>query len=143
MVLMSVNLWAVLAAAVVAMVIGFLWYSPILFAKPWMAAMGYDPEDKTRIAEMQKNAGPIYGIAFLCSLLSAFVLGKITFHLLISTPLYGMKVGLAVWAGFVATVQLTDMLFGKRPLKLFLINTGYQLATYLAMGAIMGKWAGH
>jgi len=140
MILMSVNLWAVLASAVAAMVIGFVWYSPLLFAKPWMVAMGYDPEDKARIAEMQKKATPLYAISFLCSLLSAFVLGKIIFHLLISTSLYGMKAGVAVWAGFVLTVQLTDKLFANRPTKLFLINTGYQLACYLAMGAIMGKY---
>jgi hypothetical protein len=53
-----------------------------------------------------------------------------------------MKVGFAVWAAFVATVQLTDTLFGKRPFKLFLINTGYQLACYLVMGAILGQWVG-
>jgi hypothetical protein len=40
------------------------------------------------------------------------------------------------------TVQLTDKLFGNRPIKLFLINTGYQLVSYVVMGAILGKWAG-
>jgi Protein of unknown function (DUF1761) len=142
MLLMSVNLWAVLGAAAATMVIGFLWYSPFLFAKPWMLAMGYDPEDKVRIAQMQKTAGPKYGISFLASVLSAFVLGKIIFHLAISSALYGMKVGFAVWLGFVMTVQLTDKLFGDRPLNLFLINTGYQLVCYLAMGAILGQWVG-
>lgn len=142
MLLMCVNLLAVLSAGVACMVIGFLWYSPFLFAKPWMIAMGYDPEDKARIAEMQKKAGPLYGISFLVTLLSAFVLGKIIFHLAIATSLYGMKAGLAVWAGFVMTVQLTDKLFGNRPWELFFINTGYQLVCYLVMGAILGKWVG-
>ena len=142
MLLMCVNLWAVLGAAVATMVIGFLWYSPLLFAKPWMVAMGYDPQDKAKIAEMQKSAGPLYGISFLASLLAALVLGKIIYNLTIDTALYGMKVGFAVWLGFVMTVQLTDKLFGKRPMKLFLINTGYQLVCYLAMGAILGKWVG-
>jgi hypothetical protein len=142
MILMCVNTWAVLGSAVACMVIGFLWYSPFLFAKPWMIAMGYDPADKSRIAEMQKSAGPKYGISFLTSLLSAFVLGKIIYHLAISTSLYGMKVGFAVWAAFVMTVQLTDKLFSNRPLNLFLINTGYQLVCYLAMGAILGRFVG-
>ena len=142
MLLMCVNLWAVLGSAAATMVIGFLWYSPFLFAKPWMLAMGYDPADKAKVAEMQKSAGPKYGISFLASLLSAFVLGKIIYNLAISTALYGMKVGFAVWLAFVMTVQLTDKLFTNRPLKLFLINTGYQLACYLAMGAILGKWVG-
>ena len=142
MILMCVNTWAVLGAAVACMVIGFLWYSPFLFAKPWMVAMGYGPADKARITSMQKSAGPKYGVSFLASLLSAFVLGKIIYHLAITTPLYGMKVGFAVWAAFVMTVQLTDKLFGDRPLNLFLINTGYQLVCYLAMGAILGQWVG-
>ena len=142
MLLMCVNLWAVLGSAVATMVIGFLWYSPFLFAKPWMEAMGYDPADKARVAEMQKSAGPKYGMSFLASILSAFILGKIIYHLAISSVLYGMKAGFAVWLAFVMTVQLTDKLFTNRPMKLFLINTGYQLACYLAMGAILGKWVG-
>jgi hypothetical protein len=138
---MGVKLWAVALAGAATMVIGFLWYSPLLFARPWMVAMGYDPDDKTRIAEMQKSAGPMYGISLLASLLSAFVLAKILVGLTIYSALYGMKIGLAVWLAFVATVQLTDKMFGQRPMKLFLINTGYQLVCYLVMGAILGKWA--
>jgi len=142
MLFMYVNVWAVVAAAVASMVIGFLWYSPLLFAKPWMIAMGYDPEDKARIAAMQKSAGPKYLASFLASLLGAFALAKIVFHLSITTSYYGMKVAFAIWVGFVMTVQLTDKLFGDRPWNLFLINTGYQLASCLAMGAILGRWAG-
>ena len=56
-------------AAVATMMLGFLWYSPFLFAKPWMIAMGCDPEDKARLAEMQKSASSMYDIAFLASLL--------------------------------------------------------------------------
>ena len=39
--------------------------------------MGYDPNDKAKIAEMQKSAGPSYGMSLIASILSAFVLGKI------------------------------------------------------------------
>jgi hypothetical protein len=91
---------------------------------------------------MQKKAGPLYGISFLASLLTAFILGKIIYNVTIDTAFYGMKIGFAAWLGFVMTVQLTDTLFGKRPLKLFLINTGYQQVCYLVMGAILGKWVG-
>jgi Protein of unknown function (DUF1761) len=141
MLFMHVNVLAVLAAAVASMVIGFLWYSPLLFAKPWMLAMGYDPEDKARIAAMQKSGGPKYLVSFLASLLGALVLGKIIFHVVVWTSYQGMKVGFAIWLGFVMTVQLTDKLFADRPWSLFLINTGYQLASCLAMGAILGRWA--
>jgi len=37
-------------------------------------------------------------------------------------------------------VQLTNALFSKQPVKLYAINTGYQLVCYLVMGAILGAW---
>jgi uncharacterized protein DUF1761 len=138
--LMGINLWSVLVAAVATMILGFLWYSPFLFARPWTVLMGYDPNDKAKIEEMQKGAGRIYGIAFVASLVSAFVLAKIIDVTTVNSALYGMKVGFAMWLGFVTTVQLTGVLFAKQPVKLYLINSGYQLVCYLAMGAILAVW---
>jgi hypothetical protein len=91
---------------------------------------------------MQKSAGPKYFVSFVASLLGAFALAKIVVHMSIATSYHGMKVAFAVWVGFVMTVQLADKLFGDRPWNLFLINTGYQLASLLARGAILGRWAG-
>ena len=137
---MGVNLLSVLVAAIATMILGFLWYSPILFAKPWTVAMGYDLNDKAKMDEMRKGAGKLYGITFVASLLSAFVLAKIIDVTTVNSALYGMKIGFAVWLGFVTTVQLTSTLFKKRPIKLYWIDTGYQLVCYLAMGAILAKW---
>jgi hypothetical protein len=136
----GINFWAVLVSAVATVVIGFLWYSPILFATPWMVLMGFDPNDKAKLAEMQKGAGKIYGPSFVASLVSAVVLAKIIDIATVVTIPYGMKIGFAVWLGFVTTVQLTGALFGKQPTKLYLINTGYQLVCYLVMGAILAVW---
>jgi Protein of unknown function (DUF1761) len=73
---MGVNLWAVLVSALATMVIGFVWYSPLLFARRWMVLMGHDPDDKAKIAEMQKSAGPSYMLSLVASVVSAAVLGK-------------------------------------------------------------------
>jgi len=139
-VFIGINFWSVLVAAVATMILGFLWYSPILFANPWMRLMGIDPNDKAKLAEMQKSAGMLYGLSFVASIASALVLAKIIVLTSVNTIPYGMKVGFAVWLGFVATVQLTGALFGKQPSKLYLINTGYQLVCYLVMGAILAVW---
>ncbi len=42
------NWLAILVAAVSSLAAGFLWYSPMLFAKPWMHEMGYDPNDNAQ-----------------------------------------------------------------------------------------------
>ena len=136
----GVNLYAVLLCAVATMVVGFLWYSPMLFANPWMVLMGYDPNDKAKIAEMQKSAGPSYGMSFIASVLSAIVLGKLIAVAGATSAMEGLKIGLVVWLGFVTTVQFTNALFMRQRNKLYLINTGYQLVCYVAMGAILGAW---
>jgi len=136
----GVNPWAVAVAAVATMVIGFLWYSPFLFARPWMRLMGHDSNDKDKLAEMQKSAGKLYALTFIATIISAIVLAKIIDLTSVNTVVYGMKVGFFVWLGLVATVQLTGALFGKQPTKLFLINAGYQLACYVTMGGILAKW---
>ena len=117
MLFMGVNLLAVLASAVATMVLGFLWYSPVLFAKPWTILMGYDPNDKAKMAEMQKSAGPSYGMSLVASILSAFVLGKLIAVAGSTGAIEGLKIGLVVWLGFVTTVQFTGSLFSKQPFR--------------------------
>jgi hypothetical protein len=135
-----INLLAVLVAAIATMVVGFLWYSPLLFAKPWMKEMGYDPNDKAKTEEMKKSAGPAYGGSFLASIVSAFILALFLHWLRVESLHFGLMVGFHVWLGFVATVQFTSALFTKQSMKLFGINTGYQLVCYVAMGAILAVW---
>ena len=139
-----VNLLAVLVCAIATMIIGFIWYSPILFAKPWMREMGYDPADSAKIQEMRKSAGPAYGASFLASLITAFILGLFLHWMRIAdsaNPLHlGLGVAFHAWLGFTATVQLTSALFMRQSMKLFAINTLYQLLCYLAMGAILASW---
>ena len=136
----GVNLLAVLVAAVTTMVLGFLWYSPMLFARPWMVLMGYNPDDKAALEEMRKGAGKNYAAAFVLGLITAFVLGKIVLVTSVHTAPYGLKIAFAIWLGFVTTVQFTAVLFAKKPFKLYAIDTGYQLVSYLAMGVILAVW---
>lgn len=135
----DVNYLAVLAAGVVNMVIGFLWYSPVLFAKPWMKEMGYT---KQSMQADQKKMGPLYGLSFLAALVMAYVLTHvITFsmsYMGTEAVMTGLTTGFWMWLGFVGPVQMTDVIFGKKSWNLYFINTGYQLASLLAMGFVIG-----
>ena len=102
----SLNWLAILVAAISTMVVGFLWYSPILFAKPWMREMGYDPNDKAKVQEMQKSAGPAYGGSFVASLVSAFTLALILQGLRGEDLHFGIMASFHIWLGFVATVHI-------------------------------------
>ncbi len=136
----SLNWLAILVAAISTMVVGFLWYSPLLFAKPWMKEMGYDPNDKAKMEEMKKTAGPAYVGSFVAGLISAFTLALILHGFHAEDLHFGLMASFHIWLGFVATVQFTSALFTKQSMKLFGINTGYQLVCYLVMGVILTLW---
>src|SRR5580698_258362 len=94
-----INWRAVIAAALSTMVVGFLWYSPILFAKPWMRELGYDPDDKAKTKEMQKSASPAYLGSFLASVVSAFILALLFHWLHVQNLNSGLLVAFHVWLG--------------------------------------------
>jgi len=89
---------------------------------------------KAKVQEMQKSAGPAYFGSFVASLVSAFILALFLHELTCKVWDLVLLVGSHVWLGFVATVQLSSVLFMKQSKKLFAINTGYQLVCYFAMG---------
>jgi len=134
------NWLAVITAALSTMVIGFIWYSPLLFAKPWTKEMGYDFNDKAKIDEMRKSAGPAYFGSLIAGFVSAIILALFFHWLRVQELHFGLLVGFHIWLGFVATVQFTSALFTRQSMKLFAINTGYQLVCYLAMSTILTLW---
>ncbi|MBI4137550.1 DUF1761 domain-containing protein [Candidatus Roizmanbacteria bacterium] len=137
-----VNIWAVVAAGIASMAIGYAWYAPFLFGKQWQKLMGITVKDM----EKGKQEMPrLMIIAFIATLVSAYVLRHVT---VFSEAFYGMDwvttgvmSGFWMWLGFIAPVQLTDWIYGGKKFQLFMINTGYQLASMLVMGAIVGGWS--
>lgn len=135
----DVNYLAVLLAAVVSMVLGFLWYSPILLGKPWMKERGFTPEG---LKNAQKGMAKLYGISFVVSLVTAYVLAHV---MALSGAFYhypkiqtGLTTGFWVWLGFMMPIQVTATIFSdKKNWKLFAIDTGYQLVSILGMGIVI------
>jgi len=127
------NYLAIAAAALVSFAIGGLWYSPILFAKAWMREAGMTEEQA-----QQAPLGRIFGLSALAALvmsfnLAAFLGDKASFS-------FGLFAGTATGLGWVAMSLGVIYLFEQRSLKLWLINSGYQVVAYAAMGAILGAW---
>lgn len=131
------NLLAVLAAAASSMVLGFLWYSPALFAKPWKAEA---PGDEGKAAARQPSAGPAYAGALAAALVSAFILALFLHEFHAGSVALGLLVSFHVWLGFVAAAQFTGALFTGQSMRRFAIDAAYQLVCYLAMGAILAAW---
>jgi len=131
----EVNYLAVVVAAAAAFILGGLWYSPLLFARPWMAENRFTAED------VKKDFSPAraYGIALAAALVTAYVLDA----LLIGPPhhggaLSGAKRGAAVGLCLVGSALASTYAFERRSTVLWCINAGYYVLQCTVMGAILG-----
>ncbi len=134
----SINYLAVLVAAIANMALGALWYSKLLFAKPWMAAIGKSEEEIKELAG--KGMARTYTLAFVSALVMSFVLAHFVDYTMATTIAGGLQAGFWPWLGFVATTNLSTILFEWRPSKLYYINMGYYLVALGVMGIILAVW---
>lgn len=129
----DINWLAVVAAALAPLVLGALWYSPVLFADRWLRAIG-----KTREA-LGDGPGALYGLAIVHAALASIVLAVLVDWAGADTWLEGLVVGALVWV-VVATTSLLNSSFAGRPIDLWALDAGYHLLSLLAIGAILGAW---
>ncbi len=128
---MEIDVVAVLASALSAFLLGGLWYSPLLFARPWMRLSGQS-EDRLRSG----SPALIFGGAFLASLVAAAVFAMF----LGPAPgvAFATGAGFAAGLGWVAASLAILYLFERRPIGLWLINGGYVTLQFTLYGLIIG-----
>ena len=134
--LVEVNFLAVLVAAIASFVVGWAWYSPLLFYKPWMRLRGHSPETG---GNMQMPYG-VMAVEFVSMLLVAYFVAEFAGWVGASTTTGGLVLAFWIWLGFYATTLLGGVLWEKVPVKLYAIGAGRWLVSLLVMGAIIGSW---
>lgn len=118
-------------AVLIKIVVGALWYSPVLFLKPWQRFSG--------VTDEQMKGGMAKGMMtwIIGALLMAFVLAHAVYYAGAKSAWTGAAVGFFNWLGFILVVQLDDWAAAKRPTGLLLINAGANLVALVIMGAVL------
>jgi hypothetical protein len=127
----QVNYWAVLAATIATMMIGFLWYSPVLFGSAWIKQVGLKKED------MSGGGALTYILTALTALIGAYILALLATMGGETTVASGLTVCLLIGIAISAKIGM-NYLFENRSFKLYLITAGYHLAAYLVSGLLIG-----
>ncbi len=132
----GINYLAIVLAAVVSFMFGWLWYG-VLLSKAWTEALG-----KTE-AEIKAQGGPSpmpFVIAFIAQFIMAWVLAGIIGHL--GPGEVSIKNGVIsaalVWFGFIATTLAVNHTFQGAKRSLTLIDGGHWLGVLLLQGAVIG-----
>lgn len=166
---MHINFLAVLVAALVPMVMGFIWYNPKVLGDAWIKAAGLN-EEKLKGA----NMAVIFGVSFVLSLLLAFFMQPVVIHQFhiasvffdyreqikdVATPegslfkqvmdlvgsghrTFGHGVFHGVIGGFFMAMPIlaTNALFERKSFKYIAINCGYWIICMGIMGGIVSAW---
>lgn len=158
---MEMNFFAILAAAVSALVVGFIWYNPKVFGNAWMQAAGMTDEQIKG-----GNMAKIFILAFIFAVLLAMSLMPMTIHQMGAFSLAQGELGIlpsydafmadysnefrtfkhgafhGVIAGIFVALPIigTNALFERKGAKYIFINSGYWIVTLGVMGAIICGW---
>ena len=136
-----INYTAVLVASVVIFLLGWLWYSPVLFGNVWMKLKG--------MTKAQINAGKKKGmkgmlVPMIFSVISTFVM-LFVLNLMIEytgalTIMDTVSVAFLVWIGFIAAPNINMVIWEKKPFALYLITTVHHLVAFILAGIILVMW---
>ena len=111
---------------------------PVNSNHPHLALMGMTEEQMKA-----KPSAPMPVLllqALICSFLISLVLALIINHFPPYHPLHGALAGFACWLGFAASTSYATAVFSLQPKALWLINSGYNLVSFVMAGAILGAW---
>ena len=124
---------SIVLAVVFSNILGALWYSPVLFVKPWLRSQGL-PED-LKPSEAQKKEGMrsmMYNV--VTTIITMLVLG----HMLAMGYQYfpsfrenaigaSALLGVLVWLGYVVPTTLQAVFFERKNWKTAGINLAYRI----------------
>jgi hypothetical protein len=131
----SIQPWAVVVSGVAYFIMGALWYSPVLFGRPWMQAMGKKPE------ELSGGSPAVFLVTFLAELFAVYVLAHFVRYAGAATVSEGLLTGLWAGVGLVGMATLVNHLYDAgRPRVLFLINAGYHVVSLALAGILLAVW---
>jgi hypothetical protein len=130
----SINILAVLVAAIAGVVVNALWYSLIL--KRQVATL------RTADATIagRDPAPPMYAVAIIGQLLMAFVLAEMLNLTNLSGLGGGVLLGALLWLGFTLPGMAQGHTFGYRARGFILVDAANWLIAAVVMGAILGVW---
>jgi hypothetical protein len=128
-----INLVAVLGAAVLAFVMGGLWYSPLLFGRAYLTLRGLDPA-----ANVALPIGELVGEFsrwLLITVVLAALMPRIGIDGVGAAVLFGLTMWVIIYAALAGSV-----LHEAYPWRVYALHAGDGLVKLIMITAILGLW---
>jgi Protein of unknown function (DUF1761) len=132
MMLTLISPLALIVGIATHMLIGMLWYSPLMFGPLWMKLV------KVRAEDLHMGAKHIIG-SLLTALTLTIVVGHFIKLLGIATCLASIQMTSLLWLGLIATTGFSPVLWENRPMGLYHISMAHWFVTLTMIGCIVTK----
>lgn len=126
----DINFPAVFVAGAAHMATGLIWFAPKLFGNAWAELTGKELKPASRWL-----AAGLIGHQVI-----AFALAVIVRLARATTVAGGVAIAVLIWAGFVVTLEVGELIWEKIPFRLFLIRIGNHLAALSIAAVILAVW---
>lgn len=123
------NYTALIVAAVVAFIIGMLWYSPMLFGKLYMRAAGHH--------DGGKNMAGMMVLQFIFGLIQVWALWRVLNATGAATMNDALMTAGVLWLGFTVINSWSTQMWENRNITAMWISVFCNLVTLLASAAIL------
>ncbi|MEK6945380.1 MAG: DUF1761 domain-containing protein [Nanoarchaeota archaeon] len=133
---LSVNILAVIVAAVISFILGWLWYGP-LFGRQWMNSLGTRRESDN--SKKKGMAGKMV-TSLIASFVSFYIVAIFIKASGATTLLSGAFVGVLMWLGFFVVKSVDGVLWENKKMAFFYINIAYDLVRFIIIAAILAVW---
>jgi hypothetical protein len=136
--LSGINWLPVIVGAVIYFALGALWYSPMLFARPWQRSIGWDPQQTP-----PEQRVTTYLVPFIGYLVMAIGTGLLANATGTDELGEGIVLGLVLGIGFAGAHSLIDANFDPnkpRPWTWFAITAAYNAIGLLIVAILVAIW---
>lgn len=129
----ELNYLAVTAAAIASFLLGWLWYSSVLFAGDWMHENRLS-EEVLRNSNPWKTHVPGFVALWVMAAVLAILIGSG------ATLKSGVNLGALIGIGVTGASLALLAAYERKSLRHYLINAGYILLALMISGGIIGAW---
>lgn len=131
---LKVNPIGVVLGVISYILLGIIFYSRWILGKFWPVLTSH----------MQKKADgvplQVYLGSIISALLVAYAMGCLLNLIRAKTITSGLLLGIVLWAGFILPTIFAPVLFGKKPLEMFWLDSIFYLIAYITLGILSAKF---
>lgn len=129
----DISIWPIIIATLVTMVLGAIWYSPFFLGCTWSESHNFDK------SQLKPSALEYLG-TFVTTFIMVWVFAGLLNWLELNSLDSALKLAFLIWLGFITTTHFSGVIWARKPITAYLIDTVYHLLMLLIITFIIAFW---